>query len=89
MATSAIEEQPSSHGFDFSNHARNQFLGARMGGLPKGQFLVPPALKEEKLTRQPLLLVLPSSESSLEVDLLARRKVSALGLTRERQEDLL
>lgn len=23
-------------GFDFSNHARNQHLGARMGGLPKG-----------------------------------------------------
>jgi len=47
MATSAIEEQPSSHGFDFSNHARNQFLGARMGGLPKGQFHEFPALKEE------------------------------------------
>jgi 20S proteasome subunit beta 2 len=38
MASSAIQEQPSSHGFDFSNHGRNQFLGARMGGLPKGMF---------------------------------------------------
>jgi hypothetical protein len=89
MALSAIEEQPSSHGFDFSHHARNQFLGARMGGLPKGQFIPTYVQRREKLTMQPLLLVPPLWESSLEVDLLARRKVSALGLIRERRVDLL
>lgn len=37
MASSAMMEGPSSIGFDFTNHGRNQFLGARLGGLPKGQ----------------------------------------------------
>lgn len=37
MASNAMMEGPSSVGFDFTHHARNQFLGARLNGLPKGQ----------------------------------------------------
>jgi 20S proteasome subunit beta 2 len=29
----------SSIGFDFSNYARNEFLGQRLNGLPKGGWL--------------------------------------------------
>lgn len=36
-------------GFDFSNYARNQFLGARTGGLPKGEFEVASVLTSSYL----------------------------------------
>jgi 20S proteasome subunit beta 2 len=50
MAQSAILEGPPSHGFDFSNHARNQFLGARLGGLPTGTFFtIPERVRASKL----------------------------------------
>lgn len=39
MATKGPIQGPSPIGFDFSNYARNQFLGSRLGGLPKGEFL--------------------------------------------------
>jgi 20S proteasome subunit beta 2 len=36
MATKGPVEG-SSIGFDFSNYARNQFLGQRLNGLPRGE----------------------------------------------------
>ena len=43
MATKAIE-QPAGVGFDFSNYARNQFLGERLNGQPKGMSPARPVL---------------------------------------------
>jgi 20S proteasome subunit beta 2 len=37
MSVKTPIEGPST-GFDFTNYARNQFLGERFGGLPKGEF---------------------------------------------------
>lgn len=34
----ATSAQPANVGFDFSNYARNEFLGAKLGGQPRGEF---------------------------------------------------
>lgn len=41
MANVAYAESSSSIGFDFSNYARNQFMGERLHGLPKGESSFP------------------------------------------------
>lgn len=33
----ATSAQPANIGFDFSNYARNEFLGAKLGGQPRGE----------------------------------------------------
>lgn len=33
----ATSAQPANVGFDFSNYARNEFLGAKLGGQPRGE----------------------------------------------------
>jgi 20S proteasome subunit beta 2 len=37
MASVKMPVEGPSIGFDFSNYARNQFLGERMNGLPRGE----------------------------------------------------
>lgn len=33
----ATSAQPANVGFDFSNYARNEFLGTKLGGQPRGE----------------------------------------------------
>jgi hypothetical protein len=41
MVNANIPIEGPSIGFDFSNYARNQFIGERMHGLPRGESLEP------------------------------------------------
>lgn len=89
MAAHAMMEGPSSVGFDFSHHARNQFLGASLNGLPKGMSLSPVSsflCFSLELTNLQLRRRVPRlSVSSLAVEQAVKRKVSALAQTRERR----
>lgn len=82
-----LAETPSV-GFDFSNFARNQFLGQRLQGIPKGNTFY--LLSSFTLTSRPqrLLLVQPSSVSFTAEVARERSQASVLVLTHEQPVDL-
>jgi hypothetical protein len=79
-------------GFDFSNHARNQFLGERLGSaLPKGTSLLPrlPLLSSSLMLcdLQQRQLVRPSWASNSEEETQGNRRVFVWVLIRGRRVD--
>ena len=82
-----LAETPSV-GFDFSNFARNQFLGQRLQGIPKGNTFY--LLSSFTLTSRPqrLLLVQPSSVSFTAEVARERSQASVLVLIHEPPVDL-